>query len=78
MHAVNNFQNITEELTRKQENMDHNEELARMKEELNTELTMHDSKMTNARYRMRLVVPILCVLQYTEGLYLFQKHLLVI
>ncbi|XP_064390889.1 cation channel sperm-associated protein 2-like [Halichondria panicea] len=46
---VNNFQNITEELTRKQENMDHNEELARMKEELNTELTMHDSKMTNAR-----------------------------
>ncbi len=61
LHAVNNFQNITEELTLKQENMEQNEEVARMKEELTMELTMHDSKMANARYRMRPMVPILCV-----------------
>ena len=47
--SVNNFQSITEELVRKQENLDQSEELARMKEELNIELTKHDAKMTRAR-----------------------------
>ena len=47
--SVNNFQSITEELVRKQENLDQSEELARMKEELNIELTKHDVKMTRAR-----------------------------
>lgn len=36
-------------MVRKQENMDQNEELARMKEELNVELTRHDVKMDKAR-----------------------------
>ncbi len=33
--------------------MDQKEEVARMKEELNNELTTHDAKMTDTRYRMR-------------------------
>jgi len=49
MHIVNNFQNITAELVRRQENQDQNEELARMKEELTLELTKHDAKMQKAR-----------------------------
>ena len=50
MHIVNNFQNITAELVRQQENQDQSEELARMKEELTLELTKHDAKMQKARW----------------------------
>ena len=50
---MNNFQSITEELARKQENMDQKEEVERLKEQLNNELTTHDAKMTDTRYRMR-------------------------
>jgi len=49
MHIVNNFQNITAELVRRQENQDQSEELARMKEELTLELTNHDANMQKAR-----------------------------
>ena len=48
-HAVNNFQNITTELARRQEGQQESEELARMKEELNLELTRHDARMQQAR-----------------------------
>ena len=48
--AVNNFQNITAELVRKQDTLEQCEELARMKEELNLELTRHDARMEKARY----------------------------
>ncbi len=50
VHVVNNFQNITEELNRKQASLEQNKELARMKEELNVELVQHDAKLTNTRY----------------------------
>ena len=47
--SVNNFQSITSELVRRQEDQVHCEELARMKEELNIELTRHDARMQKAR-----------------------------
>ncbi len=49
MDAVNNFKNITDELARKEENLEQENELARMKEELNVELSKHDAKLTEAR-----------------------------
>ncbi len=48
--SVNNFQTITEELVRQQESLDENEELARMKEELNIKLHNHDHRMSIAMY----------------------------
>lgn len=75
-HTVNNFQTITEELARKQENMDQNDELAKLREDLHNELTMHEAKMTNARYRMQPIVAI-NIMYFAESQYLF-RHLLVI
>lgn len=53
LSAVNNFQSITAELVRQRENMENSEELARMKEELNMELTRHDARMQKARWVWR-------------------------
>ncbi len=47
--VVNNFQSITTELVRQRESQESSEELARMKEELNMELTKHDARMQRAR-----------------------------
>lgn len=52
--TVNNFQSISEEIFQKSENLDQSEELARMKKELNDELTRHDMKMNKARHVSKL------------------------
>ena len=42
---MNNFQTITADLFRRQENAEQSEELARMKEELDNEINKHDTRM---------------------------------
>ena len=42
---MNNFQSITADLVKRKETQEHSKEMARMKEELNEEITKHDTRM---------------------------------